>query len=574
MRALASTGVPAHLRSLVVEQDCTRYTAIDHAVWRFVLLQLRSRLGESAHPAYQRGLDATGISVDRIPSIAQMSERLERFGWTAVGVDGFIPPRAFQEFQACGILPIAAEIRRRDHLAYTPAPDIIHEAAGHAPILPDSVYAAYLRRIGDLGRQAFTLPEEAAVFAAVHKLSEVKERRGASSDDLVLAEEGLAAALAGAAEASEATRLSRLYWWTAEYGLVGRTNDYKLYGAGLLSSLGESRSCHDPRVQKIALDESAMDAAFDITRPQPRLYVVRDFDALHGVLDRAAATLAVSLGGAEAIARAIRSREVASVQFTSGAWAMGIVGAATREWLDIEGRVGFAWDEYPPETTEADALKVDAAAEPRPVRVVLGPLEGGVDFERALRSTRRGARQTVRFASGASVEGDVERIVRRSDGRVACVFWRGARVECPGVSARDYARYPMLVAGDLATACAGAVDPAYHPDTKPSSARVPAPALDDAASARLLEMYERAERAHYAGRDSVLEVFPAIVATIGRDYPDDWLLRWNLLETLLKAGADSHLARVLRSELERLEVAFEHAEPIASGLRELEGRTP
>ena len=122
--------VPHNLRRYVVEQDYSQYTEIDQAVWRFVLLQTYERLQHTAHPAYRSGLGKTGISVERIPRIAEISERLERFGWGAVCVDGFIPPRAFQEFQAAGILPIAADMRTKDHLVYTPAPDIIHESDG------------------------------------------------------------------------------------------------------------------------------------------------------------------------------------------------------------------------------------------------------------------------------------------------------------------------------------------------------------------------------------------------------------------------------------------------------------
>ena len=175
--APATSVVPPHLRRFVVEQDGAAYNAIDQAVWRFVLLQMHARLVETAHPIYREGLAATGLSVDGIPSVAEMNDRMSRFGWGAVCVDGFIPPRAFQEFQACGILPIAAEIRTREHLVYTPAPDIIHEAAGHAPILPELAFSGYLRRIGQLGAQAFTVPEEDRVFQAIRALSEAKEIR-------------------------------------------------------------------------------------------------------------------------------------------------------------------------------------------------------------------------------------------------------------------------------------------------------------------------------------------------------------------------------------------------------------
>src|SRR5260221_9206356 len=100
------SAVPAPLRRFVVRQDYSKYTEEDQAVWRFVVLKTHARLLQTAHETYGCGFLAAGISVDRIPKIEEMSERLERFGWCAVCVDGFIPPRAFQAFQARGFLPI------------------------------------------------------------------------------------------------------------------------------------------------------------------------------------------------------------------------------------------------------------------------------------------------------------------------------------------------------------------------------------------------------------------------------------------------------------------------------------
>ena len=499
-------------------------------------------------------------------------------GGRAVCVDGFIPPRAFQEFQALGILPIAADVRTREHLVYTPAPDIIHEAAGHAPILPDPAFSSYLRRIGDLGQKAFTLPEENAVFEAIHDLSEIKERRAAPPEDVARAEAELAGAIAAAPEASEATRLSRLYWWTAEYGLVGRPDDYKLYGAGLLSSLGESQSCHDPAVEKRVLDERCMDVAYDITRPQPHLFVTPTFEALHDVLDRAEACLAVP---SEARGRSSgRSAAASSAAFDSrrarGRWVSLASAGPDAAWLEFDGRAGFAWDAEAPAPAETLAV-VDRANVARGANlcVLTGRLVGGVEVDRAsdadVARWTDGAtgRHGVRFASGAAVEGRIERIVRRADGRIAFVQWRDARVGRPGAPTLQLARYPMLAAGDVVTARAGAVDRRHHPDTAFSSKRVPAPSRGDAASNGILALYERAERAHRAGAASVAAVFPAIHAALGRDHPREWLLRWNLLETLIKVGGDGRLAQALRAELEGLEVGYGHRQPIASGLRYL-----
>lgn len=564
-----ASKVPAHLRRFVVEQDYAQYTPVDQAVWRFVLLQMQSRLVETAHPAYREGLAATGLSVDRIPGIDEMNDRLARFGWSAVCVDGFIPPRAFQEFQAAGILPIAADIRTKGHLVYTPAPDIIHEAAGHAPILPDPVYASYLRRIGDLGKKAFTLPEEDRVFRAIYTLSEVKEDPSASPSEVANAEAEVRAALEGASEPSEAALLSRLYWWTAEYGLVGRPGDYKLYGAGLLSSLGESHSCHDPAVRKLVLDERCVDVAYDITRPQPQLFVARSFEALHEVLDRVGRTLAFDQGGEVALSRALRSGETASVRLSSGAWVMGVVREVHRSFLRLDGPVAFAWDGV---ITPALAPYGGHTEQ----WVLTGRLDDGTPLEHATEMAIAAARleapsgmHRFRFDGGASVEGRLLRTARHENGRLMLLELGPARLTLPGAAPRDLERYVLLAAGDVVTAHAGAVDPSYHADTPFSSVRVPRPRVLPPHERAILELYEQAEEAHRGGDQTRNEVFPRIHAALGKSYPNEWLLRWNMLESLLRTDTRGALALALRGELERLEVDLERREPIASGLEYL-----
>ncbi|MDP6909737.1 MAG: phenylalanine 4-monooxygenase, partial [Flavobacteriales bacterium] len=135
--------LPEHLRHYVVDQNYDRYTTIDHALWRYVMRLNYNFLNRTAHPSYMNGLKQTGIDIERIPDIREMNEVLGKIGWGAVCVDGFIPPSAFMEFQAHNVLVIAADIRQLKHIEYTPAPDIIHEAAGHAPIIADPEYAEY-----------------------------------------------------------------------------------------------------------------------------------------------------------------------------------------------------------------------------------------------------------------------------------------------------------------------------------------------------------------------------------------------------------------------------------------------
>lgn len=322
-RAIA--GLPPHLRRFVVAQDYGAYTPRDHAVWRHILGRLTAHLRDRAHPRYLAGLAATGISVERIPSLDEMNVQLARVGWSAVAVRGFIPPAIFTELQSLRVLAIAADIRTHEHIEYTPAPDIVHESAGHAPFVADPRYAEYLQRCGEVGFRAIASAEDQAVFEAIRNLSVVKEDPTASAQDAVLAEARLAAATASVRYVSESTRASRLYWWTAEYGLVGSVQDPKLYGAGLLSSIGEAVHCLTPAVEKLPLTAACADVAYDITRMQPQLFVARDFDQLFEVLDAFAATLSWRRGGDHGLDEALRARTVNHLVLSGGAELSGRV---------------------------------------------------------------------------------------------------------------------------------------------------------------------------------------------------------------------------------------------------------
>jgi phenylalanine-4-hydroxylase len=315
-RAIA--GLPPHLRRYVVTQDYAAYTPRDQAVWRHILRKLTRHLEGKAHESYLRGLAATGITIERIPSLDEMNERLAAVGWRAVAVRGFIPPAVFTELQSLGVLAIAADIRTHEHIEYTPAPDIVHESAGHAPIIADPRYSEYLRRCGEVGFRAIASAEDQAVFEAIRQLSIVKEDPAATPEEVGLAEERLAAAARSRRHVSESTRASRLYWWTAEYGLVGTVDRPKLYGAGLLSSIGEAEHCLTPAVRKVPLSVDCTEMDFDITRMQPQLFVARDFDHLFEVLSEFERTLAWRRGGDEGLAEALKARTVNHLVLAGG----------------------------------------------------------------------------------------------------------------------------------------------------------------------------------------------------------------------------------------------------------------
>ena len=275
------TDLPDHLKRYVIDQDPARYTALDHAVWRYVMRQNQDFLRTHAHGSFIEGLAEAGINLDSIPVTAHMNRCLSRHGWRAVNVSGFIPPTAFLEFQARGILPIAIDVRTAEHIAYTPAPDIIHEAAGHAPFLCNPAFSTFVRLLAELGSQAASHEEDLGLYEAIRHLSLVKEDPHASQEAIAGAEHRFERARSRMTRISPAASVSRLYWWTVEYGLIGTIEEPRIYGAGLLSSVGESQLCMTPAVRKLPFDlDACLATGYDITRYQPQLFVCSSFEQL------------------------------------------------------------------------------------------------------------------------------------------------------------------------------------------------------------------------------------------------------------------------------------------------------
>jgi phenylalanine-4-hydroxylase len=317
--------LPPHLKKYIVEQDYEKYTWADHAVWRYILRQLKSFLGRHAHESYLGGLDKTGIEIEKIPRIEDISKKLEKFGWRALPVSGFIPPAAFMELQSLSVLPIASDMRSIDHLLYTPAPDIVHEAAGHAPIIADPEYAAYLKEYALVAKKAIISKEDMQLYKAIRELSDIKENPGSKSEDISLAEKKLSEISRSIRFISEATELSRMNWWTAEYGLIGPMHSPKIFGAGLLSSVGESKWCLSEKVKKVYLNSNCIKQPYDITEPQPQLFVAESFKHLSKVLDDLAQTMAFKTGGESGLKKALQAETVNTVQLDSEIQISGVL---------------------------------------------------------------------------------------------------------------------------------------------------------------------------------------------------------------------------------------------------------
>lgn len=326
--------LPKHLKQFIKPQVYADYSPINQAVWRYVMRKNVDYLGKVAHSSYLDGLKKTGLDINNIPNMYGMNRILKQIGWAAVAVDGFIPPNAFMEFQAYNVLVIASDIRQIDNIEYTPSPDIIHEGAGHAPIIANPEYAEYLRRFGEIGCKAISSNKDYELYEAVRLLSILKEAEGTPKTEIAAAEKAVEDLQNNMGEPSEMAKIRNLHWWTVEYGLIGTLKNPKIYGAGLLSSIGESAWCMKEQVAKVPYSIAAVDQSFDITKPQPQLFVTPDFAYLSEVLEEFANKMALRTGGLSGIKKVIQSNALATIELSTG---LQISGTFTNV-IEVDGK--------------------------------------------------------------------------------------------------------------------------------------------------------------------------------------------------------------------------------------------
>ena len=531
----ATERIPEHLAPFVVEQDPSLYTAIDHASWRYILRIARAHFAQHAHQKYLDGLEETGISTERIPLISEMDEKLRRFGWRAVAVSGFIPPAAFMEFQSLGVLPIACDMRKLENLAYTPAPDIVHEAAGHAPIIADPEYAAYLREYGEVSRKAIFTDQDMAVYQAIRHLSEVKEDPSSTPERITAAQKQLDEALASQTRLSEATLLARMNWWTVEYGLIGPLDSPKIYGAGLLSSVGESYNCLGPAVRKIPLTVGCIEVPYDITRPQPQLFVTPDFKTLSTVLEQFAATMAYRVGGLAALRKGIEARAVTTTELDSG---IQIGGRLVEAITDAAGAPAYLRFEGPAQLAFGDEEIENQG--PRQHFHGFGTPVGRVQRKdgprdpAALSDSDLAGITELRFCSGVVVRGRISGTTRRA-GRLVLIAWSECTVTHGDrmLFQPDWGVFDMACGSSVKSVYGGAPDRGRYlmaTDAFPRRLGFQKTNLTDENIA-LDAIYARVRSIREHGRRSEsLAELSAAHSKLESDFPHDWLLRMELLE--------------------------------------------
>ena len=233
--ALAVTDrPPGTAADWTIPQNWASYSASEHAVWDRLYARQTDMLKDRACAAFRQGVEHLRLSEKGIPNFEELSDRLSsRTGWRVVAVPGLVPDEVFFEHLANRRFVAGRFIRKPEQLDYLQEPDVFHDLFGHVPLLSDPVFADYMQAYGEGGLKALRL--------------------------------------------NALEKLARLYWYTVEFGLIAESSGLRLYGAGILSSFGESR---------FALEDSSPNRVrFDLMRVMRTHYRIDDYQQTYFVID-------------------------------------------------------------------------------------------------------------------------------------------------------------------------------------------------------------------------------------------------------------------------------------------------
>ena len=532
--------LPNHLRAFIRKQPYHEYTSQNQAVWRYVMKKNIAYLKGIAHKSYMEGIKEAGISIDSIPRMEGMNRILKNIGWAAVSVDGFIPPNAFMEFQAYNTLVVAADIRSIDHIEYTPAPDIIHEAAGHAPIIANPEYAEYLRRFGEIGSKAIASIKDYDLYEAIRHLSIIKENPHTEKKEIRIAEEAIADISLNMGEVSEMAKIRNMHWWTVEYGLIGELKDPKIYGAGLLSSIGESKWCMRAEVNKIPYTIEAADIDFDITKPQPQLFVSPNFVHLSFVLEEFANKMALRRGGLKGVEKLINSKDLGTIELSTGIQISGkFVEVVADEYKNVAyiktiGPTALAYKNKELIGHDKGYHKDGFGSPVGKLKGINIAIEDMSPTDLEVYGIYEGRFTKLQFEGGITVEGEIITGKRNLQGKIILISFRNCSVKIGDeiLFHPSWGIYDMAVGVSVISAFSGIADPNSYglqydaPKEKTKTITYTSQEKD------LHKLYGEVRQFREKGSIDIYRL-EAIFNDLQIRFPQDWLLSLEIYELLL-----------------------------------------
>ncbi len=223
----------------VIDQGYKKYTDENHAVWKTLYNRQKEIVKNRACDEFIAGMNALGVDDSGIPNFNEASKILKsKTGWEVVAVEGLIPDLPFFKLLSERKFPAGNFIRRMDQLDYIEEPDVFHDFFGHVPLLANPVFADYMEAYGRGGLRAL--------------------------------------------EYGTVTNLARLYWYTVEFGLIQTNKGMRIYGAGILSSPGETVfALEDPSPNRVGFDlMRIMQTEYRVDDYQQTYFAINSFDQL------------------------------------------------------------------------------------------------------------------------------------------------------------------------------------------------------------------------------------------------------------------------------------------------------
>jgi phenylalanine-4-hydroxylase len=528
--------LPDHLKQYIKPQNYESYTAINQSVWKYVMRSNISFLKKHAHDFYITGLEKACISVDKIPNMYGMNRILKDIGWAAVAVDGFIPPSAFMEFQSYNVLIIASEIRQLKNIEYTPAPDIIHESAGHAPFLANPEYSEYLRRFGQIGSKAISSSYDWEMFIAIRDLSILKETVGSTKREIDISQEKVIQLQNTKKEFSEMELIRNIHWWTVEYGLIGSLENFKIYGAGLLSSIGESKWCLDKKVIKKHYTIEAAYQKFDITKPQPQLFVIPDFSHLSKVLEKLADQMSLRKGGIEGLKKLINSKQLGTIELSTGLQISGVFNnyisnpndSIKTAYLSTNSKTALS---YRNKELIGHSINYHSTGFGSPIGKLKKSnlaIEDMSPSDLELFGIIEGKETSLEFESGVIVKGSIITGIRNVFGKILLISFKDCLVtfEDEILFQPSWGIYDMAVGKEITSAYSGVADNSSFKIEKRNYKSTPISKVPK--SNNLYKEVEKFSSSRFSSKEKGT-LFKKIISTS----PDNWLVVLNFYEVCL-----------------------------------------
>jgi phenylalanine-4-hydroxylase len=350
------------------------------------------------------------------------------------------------------------------------------------------------------------------------------------------AEKELAEAEAIHESTSEMSQIRNLHWWTVEYGLIGDIKNPKIYGAGLLSSIGESYSSLQPKVKKIPYSLDAVNFNFDITTRQPQLFVTPDFECLTKVLNEYADTMALRTGGADGIIKAIESGYTGTCVYSSGLQVSGgfqevIIHRENPVYIRTEGPSQLCINDKQLTGHGTEYHGHGFSSPVGKLKDTSSPLECCSDGDLGSIGIIKGQKVLLEFESGVIVDGFLENILREH-GKILLMTFSGCRVTFRDRLLFDQAwgKYDMAVGEKIISVYSGPADPYAFKLSYPVPKEKTHKIIHSEKANRLHHLYQtiRNFRENKSGQPDLRSIF----TEIRKDYPEEWLLPLEIMEMI------------------------------------------